>query len=96
MREKLWEEMNDIPTVHPLQTGAKCVSGGSIKSLNERFFGIGDMERNQFQGQVWYQGRPEGQSSVDLFISICFFLQTENATVCSAASLRNIAPITVL
>lgn len=59
------------------------------------FFGIGDMERNQFQGQVWCQGRPEGHSSVDLFISICSLLQTENATVCSAASLRNIAPITV-
>lgn len=59
------------------------------------FFGIGDMERNQFQGQVWCQGHPEGHSSVDLFISICSLLQTENATVCSAASLRNIAPITV-
>ncbi len=59
------------------------------------FFGIGDMERNQFQGQVWCQGRPEGHSSVDLFISICSLLQTENATVCGAASLRNIALITV-
>lgn len=59
------------------------------------FFGIGDMERNQFQGQVWCQGRPEGQNSVDLFISICSVLQTENATVCSSASLRNIALITV-
>ncbi len=59
------------------------------------FFGIGDMERNQFQGQVWCQGHPEGHSSVDLFISICSLLQMENATVCSAASLRNIAPITV-
>lgn len=59
------------------------------------FFGMGDMERNQFQGQVWCQGRPEGHSSVDLFISICSFRQTENATVCYAASLRNIALITV-
>lgn len=58
-------------------------------------FGKGDMERNQFQGQVWCQGRPEGHSSVDLFISICSLLQTENATACSAASLRNIALITV-
>jgi len=93
--EKTLGEINDIRTVHPLHTWIKCVSSGSIRSLNESFFGIGDMEKNQFQGQVWCQGRPEGHSSVDQFISICSLLKTENPTVCSAASLRNIAQITV-
>lgn len=36
-RGKMLEEMNNILTVHPLQTWIKCVSWGSIKSQNERF-----------------------------------------------------------
>lgn len=52
-------------------------------------------EKNLFQGQAWCQGHPEGHSSVDPFISICSLLQTDNATACGSASLRNIATITV-
>lgn len=59
------------------------------------FFWHGRYGEKSISGPSMVPRTSRGHSSVDLFISICSLVQTENATVCSAASLRNIAPITV-